>query len=231
MKVKIIYCNLMHQYTNEIPKYTETILQIDDKTTLKDIFIDSKQVNADVSKYYKLSGKYYFNNKRLPYIKKENNKIIWEPSYEKVKVIDFLFTHNIKNNIIYADIGIIQAGGPDLKDFIQLWYDYYPIINEIVTVFGFFSGIAEVSRFIKSIFIDKSKKLLPPHGIFDLILSKKQWNHNELSENLDIDKESTKMILQGLGYKWDNSKKIYVYQGDLNQLRKKLSKVSFIKNE
>lgn len=227
MKIKIIYYNVMSPYVDGIPEYTEAIIQVDDKTTLKDIFTKSKQVNADVSKYYKLSGNYYYNHKILPYIKKDNGIIIWEPSYEEVKVIDFILTHDIKDNIIHADTGIPQAGGPDLKNIIQLWNDYYPIIDQISTVFGFLGGVAGFSTFLKSTFIDKKKKLLPPHGAFDFILAKAQWNHNELAESLEIEKESAKKILQGLGYKWDNSKKLYVHQDDPNKIKDKLSKVSY----
>lgn len=226
MKIKIIYYNVMSPYNDGIEKYTDETIEINDKTTLKDIFINSK-VNADVSKYYKLSSNYYYNHRRLPYIRKENNVVIWEPSYEEVKVIDFIFTHDIKDNIIYADIGIPQAGGPDLKDFIHLWNDYFPIIDQIASIFGFIDGTIRISMLLKSIFIDKRKKVLPPHGVLDIILSRKQWNHNELSEILGIEKGNAKMFLKALGYTWDNSKKLHVLQCDPNELRDKLSKVQF----
>ncbi|KGM97210.1 hypothetical protein Z968_04195 [Clostridium novyi A str. 4552] len=229
MKIKIIYNNLLSPYNDEIEKYTETIMEINDKTTLKDIFINSQQGNADVSKYYNLSSRYYYNSNVLPYIKKTDNTVIWEPSYNEIKVIDFIFTHNIQDNIIYADTGIPQAGGPDLKDFIQLWNEYYDVISQIVTLFGFVNGVLKIGKFFEKVFIDKfkNKKILPPQGVFDLILSKKQWNHNELSQNLDIDKEDAKNILKLLGYKWDNSRKLYIQQRDPKEIIDKLSKVKF----
>lgn len=227
MEVKVIYYNVLYPYINEVSKYMEDILVVSDSMTLKDMFTASKQSSANVSKYYKLSENYYYNHNQLPYIKKIGGEIVWEPTYENIKVIDFIHTHDIKDNIIYADTGIPQAGGSDLKDFIKLWDQYYPIIDQISSLFGFCTGIAGIGLFIKSIFVTKKKKSPPPHGVFDLILSKNKWNHFELSEELEIDKEATKKLLQALGYRWDNSEKLYIHQGDINEIREKLSKVSF----
>lgn len=231
MEVKIVYSNVMFPYIKEGEKNTIEIVQINDKTTLKDVFIKSKEVHADVSKYYRLSGKYYYNKERLPYIKNENNLIVWEPYYNQVKVIDFILTHDIKDNTIYADTGIIQAGGVGLKEIIQLWEEYLPIIEQISTFFGLVGGVVGFGKFLRGIFVDKKKELIPPHSLFDFILERDKWNHYELAESLAIEIEDSKNLLQGLGYKWDKSKKMYVHQGDVNKIKNKLSEVSFIKRK
>jgi hypothetical protein len=43
--------------------------------------------------------------------------------------------------------------------------------------------------------------------------------------------EATKKLLQVFGYRWDNSKKLYIHQGDINEIIEKLSKVSFYEHE
>jgi len=231
VEVKVVYYNVLSPYIDGVIKYTEDILAVTDSMTLKDIFATSKQSCADVSKYYKVSENYYYNNNQLPYIKKIDGEIIWEPSYEDVKVIEFIYTHDINDNTIYADTGIPQAGGPDLKVFIDLWNEYYPIIDQISSLYGFYTGIVGIGLFIKSIFVNKKKKSPPPQGVFDLILSKNKWNHFELSVALEIDVEATKKLLQAFGYRWDNSKKLYIHQGDINEIIEKLSKVSFYEHE
>lgn len=230
MEIKIVYYNVLSPYTDGVPKYTEEIISISDNTTLKSLFVASQKGTADVSKYYKISKNYYYNHNKLPYIKKINGEIVWEPTYKEIRVIDFIYTHDINDNIIYADIGIPQAGGPDLKNFIHLWNEYYPIIEQISAIFGFCAGITEIGKKIKSLFINEKKVLPPPHGILDLILSKNMWNHYELSVYLDVDKENAKMFLKALGYKWDNNKKLYILQGDVNDIIKKFSNVSFWKH-
>lgn len=218
MKVKLILFNVMSSIIKNIPEYEEFTVEIKDSTTLSELFEKASNNIADVSKYYFISGKYYQNLDILPYVICSDNKIKWEVPYHIINVNDFLKTHDINDNIIKADTGITQSGGPGLKDFFQLWNEYYPIIDQIATVFG----LTGFGIWIRSLFINKK---IPPHGIFDLILSRNIWNHHELSELLEISQEDTKNILKGLGYKWDNVKKAYTHN-DRNSIRKKFSKVN-----
>ncbi|KJU72484.1 hypothetical protein [Clostridium baratii] len=225
MEIKVVYKDLMQSFVQETHVCSEKIIEIDNETTLKDIFEYSNEINADVSKYYRLGSKYYFNQKILSYIRKEDNTVIWEPSYDKVKVIDFIFTHDIKDNTIYADTGIIQAGGFGLKDIIQLWNDYYPVFDQLVTGVAVIEMGCKFSKFIKNTFVDKKQNIKSPISIIDLISSKKKWNHYELADSAELEYEEAKSLLLGFGYKWDNSQKLYIYEGDMNNLIEKFAKI------
>lgn len=225
MEIKLVFFDVMSPYMNDkLPKYEEVLLPITDTLTLQELFETAKQGTADISNYYLLSRSYYYNRRQVPYIVNDRCKIEWEPTYDNIKVVDFIRTHNIVDNTIHGDIGISQAGGPDMKDLILLWNEYYPIIDQMSSSFGFGAGFFGIGLFVKALFT-KEKKPAPPHGVFDLILSKHKWNHYELADSLKIDKEDSKKLLQAFGYKWDNSKKMYILLGDINEIRGKLSSV------
>ncbi|EHK2349162.1 hypothetical protein KCL53_002299 [Clostridium perfringens] len=230
MEIRIIYNYVIQSCSKGYPVITEDIIKINNETTLEDIFKYSNQENADVSKYYKISGGYYFNRKILPYIKNKNNEVIWEPEYKNIKVLDFIFTHDIQDNTIYADTEITQAGGPELNDVSQLWNHCYPIIDQIVTVVCFYELSIKLSNFIKGLFKGKKIEQVPPNSFIEFILSKDKWNHYELAEYMEITPEESKNLLKGFGYKWDNSKKIYINRNNLKEILEKFSKISIYKN-
>ncbi|EOU2024379.1 hypothetical protein C4D21_14600, partial [Clostridium perfringens] len=60
--------------------------------------------------------------------------------------------------------------------------------------------------------------------------SKDKWNHYELAEYMEITPEESKNLLKGFGYKWDNSKKIYINRNNLKEILEKFSKISIYKN-
>jgi len=55
-----------------------------------------------------------------------------------------------------------------------------------------------------------------------LIYLRKRWNHFELSELIEIDKDDAKKLLQIFGYKYDNYIGMYVQQEISIELREKL---------
>lgn len=225
MEVKVVFFDVLSPYMNDkLPKYEEVLLPITDTLTLQELFDTVKHGTADISNYYLLSKSYYYNQGRLPYIIDGRCKIVWEPTYDSIKVVDFIRTHNIDDNTIHADTGIPQVGGKGTKDLILLWNEYYPIIDQISSLFGFGAGVIGIGLFVKSLFV-KGKKPSPPHGVFDLILSKDKWNYHDLSDCLEFEQEDVKKLLQAFGYKWDHSKKIYILHGDINEIRDKLSSV------
>lgn len=224
--IKIIFYNVLSPYSDgKIPKEKIVELSFNKKTTLQELFDLSQESYADISKYYKISMPYYHNNRRVPFILVNNKKLIWEPGYNEIKVVDFLTTNDILDNTILADTGIPQAGGPDIKDIIQLWNEYYPIIDQIATCFGFTSGLIGIGLWVKSLF--NKKKSPPPQSIFDLLLSRKKWNHVYLADLLKIKRDDAKKLLQAFGYKWDASEMLYIQQSDTEEIIKKLTKVSF----
>ncbi|EOU1600912.1 hypothetical protein QTI38_04955 [Clostridium perfringens] len=230
MKIKVIYSYLIKSFNEGHPVITEDIIDINDETTLEDIFKHSNQENADVSRYYLLGGEYYFNQKKLPYIKKKDCSISWGVDYKNIKVLDFIFTHNIKDNTIYADTEIVQAGGRELKDIWELWNQYYPYIEQIVTTIGFIQIGYNFIKFIKDLFKDKKIEKEPPCAFLDLIFSKDEWNHYELAKNLEISSEQAKNFLKGFGYKWNKSKRLYINENNIEEIRHKFSDISIYKD-
>lgn len=228
--VKVVYLNVLSPYSNgRIPKEKIGEEDIDQDTTIQELFDLSQEGCADITKYYNLSSSYYFNNRTLPYICSSERKVIWGPAYEKIKVLDFIKTHNIKNNTILADTGIPQAGGPDFKDLVQLWNECYPIIDQFSSIFGLGGSLIGIGKWIKSLFI--KKKGVPPQSIFDFLLSRNKWNHYELAEMLEIKDYEAKKLLRAFGYKWDSSMKVYIQQSNTKEIIKKLSEVSIYKHD
>lgn len=227
-KVKVVLNNVLYPYMKDsIEESKKVLLSFNEQTTIQELFELSGESCADLSKYCNVSRGYYFNCRSLPYIFDSEGNVLWEPHYDEIKVVDFIRTYSVRDNTVYADTGIPQAGGPDLKDLVQLWEEYYPILEQIGTTFGFVSGIVGIGRWIRSLF---KKKNPPPQTIFDLLLSREQWNHFELAESLEIDKDEMKKLLQVFGYKWDNSKRLYVQQGNTEEIIQKLAQVSFFEH-
>ncbi len=224
MRIKIEYYNVLFPYIDEktIPEREIVELEYNQNTTIQDLFDNSQQCCADLSKYYDLSRDLCFNNRYFPYIISSDGNVLWNILYSDTKVADFLFTHKIQDNIIYADTGIPQAGGRGYKEVIDLWNMIYPILDQIGTLLGLSFGVIEIKRIIKTKFLDKK---VAPQSVFDLLLSRTQWNHNDLSESLNLSIDDTKKLLQISGFEWDRHKRTYVLGDKKRDITEKLSKI------
>ena len=229
-KVKIEFYNVLSPYMDDktVPEKKIVELDYDQDTTIQELLELSGESCADLSSYYSLSKSLYYNNCYFPYIISPTGTVTFDQSYRETKVIDFLHTHKIDNGIIYADTGIPQAGGPDVKDLFDMWTQVYPIFDQVGTMIGLFFGAKEFVKWIKSTF---KKNPLPPQTVFDFMLSKSQWNHIELADELSIDVEEVKKLLQLADFKWDKKRMQYVFSGDMNQIKEKLSKISIYEHE
>jgi len=226
MEIKVVFYHVFHEIDpNVFPEKIDFISNIDDNTTLQELFDRAEQSLADLSEYYYLSGPFSFNSTYLPFIINAGGKVEWNVRYKDAKVKDFITTHKIKDKIIISKIGYPQAGGPGFKEFIQLWNLIYPIFDQFVTVVGLGAIIINAGKWVHSLF---AKKNIPPQSHFDLIYSRENWNHFELAELLGISKEDAKQLLKLFGYSYDNSKTLYVQQPISLQLREKLSKINVL---
>jgi hypothetical protein len=229
-KITIEFYNVLFPYMEDgsIPEKKIVELYYDENSTVQELLDKSEECCADLSRYYDLSASLCYNNSFFPYIITTSDKILFDKPYCETRIVDFLHTHKIVDGIVYADTGIPQARGPDIKDIYDMWMQIYPIIDQIGTMLGLFLGGKEFFKWIKSIF---KKKPLPPQTVFDLLLSRDQWNHTELSDELDISVEDVKKLLQIAEFKWDKNKMLYVFSGDSEKIRDKLSKISIFKDE
>ncbi len=198
-------------------------LEFDENTTIQNLLDLAHHSYSDLSKYYILSGRLSFNHRFFPYIIDSNGKVIWISNYKDTKVDDFLRTHEIKNGTINVDADIPQASGRIIKDIFDLWSSIYSVLAQIATLLGLTFGVIKIVKIAKSKFI---RNKISPQAVFDLILSKKQWNHIELSESLDFSIEDVKKLLQISGFQWDRSKMMYVAGKKRSKIIEKISKVN-----
>ena len=226
MKVKIVFYHVFHEIDPTVfPERMEAEAIINQNTTLQQLLDVVGQPIADLSEYYYLSGAFSFNSKYLPFLINSSGTIEWDVSFENAKVIDFINTHNIKNDTIISKIGYPQAGGPGFKDFLDIWNLVYPIIDQFVTVIGLGAIFINSGKWVHSLF---NKKDIPPQSYFDLVFSKEKWNHFELAELVDIKPQEAQKLLQLFGYKYNNSMLLYVQQPISRELREKLSKINVL---
>lgn len=222
-EVEIVFYHVMHSVAPEnFPKEKRLRIACSDTTTLKELLILANEPYADLSQYYRLSRNYCFNEQFVPYVLGTGEKIVWNIKYHDVGVEDFLRTHHIENNVIYAHTGIPQAGGPGIREIADLWTSYYPILDQVVTTLGAISAAVVAGKWIRSLF----KPNASPPAIFDLILSRDHWNHIELADMAEIDKENSKMLLKAFGFIWDSSRKQYLKGPKSEEIMEKLSTVS-----
>jgi hypothetical protein len=222
-ELELVFNHIMHSVAPEkYPKEKHLYIQYQETTSLKELLIIADEPYADFSYYYNLSKDYSFNRQFLPFILRTNGKVAWSLKYGEVYVEEFPRTHNIKSQVLHAYTGIPQAGGIGLKEISELWACYYPILDQMVTVYGAFSGVKSIGDSIKGMF----KHNTPPPAIYDFILSRDRWNHNELAEIAEIDKENAKLLLRTFGFIWDSSSRQYLKGPNTEEIIEKLSSVS-----
>ena len=69
------------------------------------------------------------------------------------------------------------------------------------------------------------KKGQPPQVCFDIVLSRKQWNHSELSKILDIDPDKTKNLLKLCDYQYDRVQMQYIQGEHAKEIKEKLMSI------
>lgn len=224
MEVKVVFYHVLYE-SESFGEPIEFVSSVDNDTTLQQLFDNAGQSYADLSEYYYLSGPLSFNSKYLPFIINPSGKVYWNVSYQDARVIDFISTHGIEDNMITAKIGHTQAGGPGLKSLLDIWHSIYPVIDQFGTTVGFLVALTQAGKWIHSLI---GRNDTPPQAQFDLIYSKGEWNLSELSRLLDIDKEDVAKLLEVFGYSFDKNKKVFVQQPISLELREKLSRINVL---
>ena len=221
MNIKVIVKNILFEENNT------TVYQIDisEDSSIQDMLDIIGYSIADLSEYYKLSGVFSCNTICCPYIFSDNN-ILYNVTFDKIKLRDFIKTHAINNNTIEIVVGHVQAGGPGFKAIKEIWDAIVPYLNDIATI-STISGI-NVKSIIDSIRAFFVKKNVAPHTVIDIILSRKQWNHKELAHSLNIPEVNTKYFLKALGYSYDSKLMQYIQIENSEELIEKISSVQVL---
>lgn len=227
MEIRVVLYDVLHEYnhTSESERI-EFVTNFDNDTTLEEIFESAGHPYADLSEYYYLSGAFSFNTRSLPFIINSSGRIDWNISYQEAKIIDFIATHHIKNNVITAKIGLIQTGGAGSIDLIDIWNLVYPVLDQIKTIFELGAASITMGKWVHSLFHNKD---IPPQSYFDLIFSRSNWNHFDLAELIDISPDNARNLLKAFGYIYDKNKHMYVQQSSSLELREKISKINVLK--
>lgn len=198
----------------------KVIVKYDLDTILYELIDGDHYPNCDFSSYYNFSRPFMIGGSGiLPYIMIDG-KFVFDVEITKVKVVDFLFTHHIKDDAIEFEYGAPMAGGPGFQNLIELWNYVEPVLSALA-IAGTLSGIS-----FKDIVHLFEKRKVKPQGLNDAIYSRSLWNVIDLANALNIDEEYAEYYLVTLGYEYDSKEKAYRYgeQAKINQ--EKLSKIS-----
>lgn len=200
-------------------KTSAQLFDISETTTIQDLLKKSNDEVADLSHYYPLSGVLSWGNECLPYLFVDG-KVLYDVSFRDASVKDFINTHNITNNSIRIVIDTPLAGGFGGEELLDLWNNIYPVLEIIAVLFtitGF--SLKDLFHCLSKHFI---KKQQPPQTCFEIVISRKQWNANELSGLLEFDVVKTKELLKLCNYSYDRSKQQYIQGEHTNEIIAKL---------
>ncbi len=172
-----------------------------------------EMINQEYPEFYLYFFNYYTSIymdlgvvKVLPYLL-VNNILQCDVEYQDARLIDFIKTHNISDevhiNINYAEIGDAIF----FKDIIELWDVFLPILSQLADIIGIYGA----GRLIFSKLSKKFKKNnIPPNYLMDFTYNKNYWNPFEYSKYLGISFDDSKNLIKGFGYKWDRKTQLYM---------------------
>ncbi len=203
-------------------------LEIDEFTTLQMLIEKADYSLGDVSDYYHFSKVWAHNNFIVPYLFTRNG-LMYDVAYEDVRVIDFLNTHHITNGTLRITTGYAQAGGPGFLDLAEIWDSTYPILEQLSVILGitglslqsFISGIKWLCNHFR-------KEERTPQCCFDIVYSRKRWNHYELASYLDIPADNAKHLLRALGYEYDKKQTQYIQAKQVTAIKKRLKSIEVL---
>ena len=203
-------------------------------TEVKEVSLDSLDISLfDVCKmaapestiftfdrYYGKSA-VMFEYQMLPYILVNKEYYEWNIPYSQVRIDDFISTHDINSwTPLYVEVN--NAGGSGLFGAIyQSWSALKPVLDEI----GRFLMLKDIILFVyKSFGKDKYKKPTQEE-FYRFIVSKNQWDLQELSYRLSCDDEILKNLLLAYGFEehegryWKNEYKVQKYIDTVESIR------------
>lgn len=217
MEIKV----LVHNIVLEGSQTKECAVQADKNTTIQELLNSIDCGIADLSEYYEFSGVFTWNTTCLPYII-SNNEIIYDVPYSEAHLLDFIQTHSIQDNTIRIVIGYPQAGGPGFIELAQLWKQIYPILEQTELLLSL--GIIAVGAAKRLCNLFKKRKR-SPQVCFDIVFSRKRWNHFELAEYLNLSDTEAKNLLILCGYEYDHKLIQYIQSNRTDELKQKLTDV------
>lgn len=216
MEISVLVKHAIENSTDDLT------VEINETTTIPDLFDMVNIPWGDFSDYYRYSSMYYYNRETLPFLLVDK-QIQYDVAFTDARIIDFIDTHQIdvSNDKLRVLTGYPMAGGLGAPDVVALWNCAFPILKDIAI--GLIVQFAcEIIKKICSLFKKRNKA---PNIIFDIVYTRKQWNHHELAEYLDIEPENAKSILKLLGYEYDRKKMAYIQGEHIEEIQNKLQQL------
>lgn len=200
------------------PTVIERIVETGENTTVESLIRELECGWADLSEYYEFSGRLTWNTDVLPYAI-VGDKIVYDIPFSDAKVFDFIKTHDIKNETVNITVGYPWAGGPGFITLVEMWDNAYPILEQIAVLLTLGVATKDVIKWFCHIF---KKREQAPQVCFDIIFSRKQWNHFELAGLLDVPEEKAKELLKLFGYQYDRVQMQYIQGEQTSEIKQKL---------
>ncbi len=217
MEVKIFINNV----ALENSQTSERTAHADENTTVQELLNSIGCEIADLSEYYEFSGIFTWNTECLPYVI-SYNEILYDVPFSEASLFDFIQTHNIHDNTIRIVVGYPQAGGPGFVELEQLWDQVYPILQQIELILSLGIIASGAAKRLCNLF---KKRKRTPHVCFDIVFSRKQWNHFELAKYLKLSDDEAKNLLKLCGYVYDHKQMQYIQSERTDELKQKLTNV------
>lgn len=189
-------------------------IEYSNNTTLDDVFktIESSMNIYSLSQYYTDYRWESFGN-ACPYVH-VNGRVEWNVPYKRVKLVDFLKTHNIYNGILLVEVDCIGGDIGELFDAVlQGWLYIKPLLDAA----GYALTIKDIIFGLKKAFSKKEK--IPKFEEFKkYIFAKDRWDIHQLSYKTKVPENILKPILLEIGYEeiegeyWKSAWKVNQYE-------------------
>jgi hypothetical protein len=181
------------------------LVYIIDNTSIYEIDFDknNESLEALIRKYLLISQ---MNNVK---VNDEDNYVITEYSINLFVV--YSEPRPMSSHTPIFGFGPLPQLTQIIVDMADWWARAYPVIETISTVSGAITDSAAVisAPFLFIKWFRGKMNTANEASTIQQILYEDKWSITELAEKYDLDRDKTKRVLKGFGYKWDNKKMIY----------------------
>lgn len=213
-------------------------VEVSDDMTMRDLFkvLPTEHVtHLEENSYYPVSSVYLRRTHREIQYVVTSSGIVWYPSYDEVRVIDFMRTvgGNKTLNLVTNLTGFGgNIGGVDVTSFI----DVIGIIGFAITLWDKKKSVTWIGKYIPK-WIRRGKKIPAlsdtgaaaehPGAFMSYLFSKEQWNPHALSADTGMAVERCHFFLKACGYKYDNKTMLFHASSETPNIAKLVDSLPF----
>jgi len=161
-----------------------------------------------------------------------DDRVLWKPAYEDIKVSDFFKTFGIKDNSITITTGLSGRGGGIGQ---EIW-SHWPEILIALQVFSSTKDLGEVTRAISNRIKNwrkpKESDIPAPivenaRGFLDVMLRREHWSASDLADLTGISKKTAIHFLHACGYTYDSHRAQFTASDETPQIVNMLNNVTW----